>query len=291
MSVLIHGGAEPFGVLGAHTARRRHFTADDTHFLQAVANVLATSIERARGEVEVRRLQELARQRERLADLGAIAAQVVHEVGNPVAALSLQAELLQRRLGRDVAAAPKSVTGPAASIVAEIRRLERLVGDFKDFARQQRLDLASIDVARFLAAVADLWRPMAAAHRIDLTMRPAPALPAIMADEDKLHRVLDNLLKNAVEAIGKGPGAISLEATLLTRERLRISVSDTGAGLREGKATFRLFETTKPGGTGLGLSIARQIVLAHGGDLIGEPAVPHGTVFHIELPVRTPESR
>ena len=88
MSVVIRTPEGIFGVLGAHTAKRRAFTIDDAHFLQAVANVLGTSAERLRAEEAALEFRELARQRERLADIGAIAANIAHDLGNPVAASS-----------------------------------------------------------------------------------------------------------------------------------------------------------------------------------------------------------
>jgi signal transduction histidine kinase len=291
MSVVVHSSSGPFGVLAAHTRRHRRFTTDDTHFLQAIANVLATAIDRSRAQDEMRRLEQLARQRERLADLGAIAAQVVHDLGNPVAALSLQAELLLRRMAREDSAVRACLLKPAERVVAEIRRLDKLVSDFKDFARQQRLDLGPIDLRRFLEGLVALWRPVAAARRIQLALDLPPGVPPIVADEGKLHRVLDNLLKNAVEAIDSGPGEIRIAASLPTPERVRISVSDSGAGLAPGAHIFRLFETTKPGGLGLGLAVARQIALAHGGNLEAAPREPRGAVFHLDLPVEAGAAR
>ncbi len=286
LSVVIVGRERPFGVLGAHTAQRRRFTADDTHFLQGVANVIATSVDRVAAEEEARKFQLLAQQRERLADIGAIAADVAHDLGNPVAALSLQAELLIRRAARDPSAPVETLLGPAQRIVAEAHRLDRLVSEVKGFARQQRLQRTAVAVPELLRKVVDMWRPMAGARRIFLRLDAPENLPLLHADEDKVRRVLDNLIKNAVEAIVQGPGQIRLCAgTAPGRDRVRISVQDSGPGIPPDVDVFRLFETTKRDGSGLGLSIARQIALAHGGDLTVEAAEPHGTIFHLDLPL------
>jgi PAS domain S-box-containing protein len=286
VSVVIVGRERPFGVLGAHTAQRRRFTADDTHFLQGVANVIATSVDRVAAEEEARKFQLLAQQRERLADIGAIAADVAHDLGNPVAALSLQAELLIRRAARDPSAPVETLLGPAQRIVAEAHRLGRLVSEVKDFARQQRLQRTAVALPELLRKVVDMWRPMAGARRIFLRLDAPGNLPLLHADEDKVRRVLDNLIKNAVEAIVQGPGQIRLRVgTAPCGDRVRISVQDSGPGIPPDVDVFRLFETTKSDGSGLGLSIARQIALAHGGDLTVEAAEPHGTVFHLDLPL------
>jgi PAS domain S-box-containing protein len=287
LTVVIVGRERPFGVLGAHTAQRRRFTADDTHFLQGVANVIAASADRDAAEEESRKFQLLAQQRERLADIGAIAADVAHDLGNPVAALSLQAELLIRRAARDPSAPVETLLGPAKRIVAEAHRLDRLVAEVKGFARQQRLQRAAVALPGLLRSVVDMWRPMAGARRIFLRLDAPEDLPVLHADEDKLRRVLDNLIKNAVEAIEQGPGQIRLSAATRPRgDLVRISVQDSGPGIAPGVDVFRLFETTKRDGSGLGLSIARQIALAHGGDLTVEAVEPHGTIFHLDLALR-----
>ena len=82
-------------------------------------------------------------------------------------------------------------------IVTEVRRLDALVKDFLDFARQQRLDVRTIALPLFLQQVVDLWQPVAAARDIALTLDVAPELTEAGGDADKLRRVLDNLLKNA----------------------------------------------------------------------------------------------
>ena len=232
--------------------------------------------------IEARRLAE---QRERLADIGAITARIVHDLGNPLAGLSMQAQLIHRRVTRNPDRPSQDLAGPAERIVVEVRRLDGLVKDFLDFARQQRLDVRTIALPPFLQKVIDLWQPVAAARDIALTLEVAPELGELAADEDKLRRVLDNLVKNAVEAIDHGPGRVALSARP-SEDRVRITVEDDGPGIAESVEMFKLFETTKRNGSGLGLSISKQIVLAHGGNIGVERLAPHGTAFHVDLPTR-----
>jgi signal transduction histidine kinase len=96
--------------------------------------------------------------------------------------------------------------------------------------------------------------------------------------------VLDNLVKNALEAIDQGPGMVKLATNSLAPEKVEIIVQDSGPGVPETMNVFQLFETTKRNGTGLGLAIARQIVTAHGGEIDFERLMPSGTVFRIGLP-------
>jgi two-component system, LuxR family, sensor kinase FixL len=230
--------------------------------------------------------RRIAGQRERLADIGAITARIVHDLGNPLAGLSMQAQLIQRRVTRNPDRPSQDLRAPAERIVSEVKRLDGLVKDFLDFARQQRLDVRTIALPSFLQQVLDLWQPVAAARDIELTLDVTPELTDLNADEQKLHRVLDNLVKNAVEAIDHGPGQVALQARRGADERVRITVTDDGPGVPQNVELFKLFETTKRNGSGLGLSISKQIILAHGGNIGFERLAPHGTAFHVDLPAR-----
>jgi signal transduction histidine kinase len=189
-------------------------------------------------------------------------------------------------VSRDPERASRDLAAPAERIVTEVRRLDGLIKDFLDFARQQRLDLRAIALPPFLQRVVDLWQPVAAARDIALDLAVASDVPALTADENKLRRVLDNLVKNAIEAIDHGPGRVEVRAQRAADDRVRIAVSDTGPGVPESVEMFRLFETTKREGSGLGLSIAKQIVVAHGGQIGFERGVPNGTTFYVDLPLR-----
>ena len=246
--------------------------------------------ERKLAEERLRELLKLDRQRERLADIGAITAQIVHDLGNPLAAISMQAQLILRRAARDATQTISTVVKPVQRILAEVHRLDMLSKEFMEFSREQRLDLKPVDVRRLLQDVVDLWEPVAAERRMTLTLEAAHDLPALTADREKLHRVFDNLIKNAIEAIDKGPGRIGIQIAPPTRNVVSISVTDTGPGISDTVEVFRLFETTKAYGSGIGLAVAKQIVMAHRGTIEVARLEPHGTVFRIELPCMGPIS-
>ncbi|MBP1683973.1 MAG: two-component hybrid sensor and regulator [Deltaproteobacteria bacterium] len=259
---------------------------DETGILVGFIGTCTDMTERRRAEAELQDLQKRSLQRERLADIGAITAKLVHDIGNPLAGLSMQAQLVLRRVRLNETG--DSLLRPAEKIVSEVHRLEGLINEFREFSREQRLHRQAIDIPRFLREVVDLWQPVARPHAITISLESPIDVPTIQADPDKLRRVFDNLVKNAVEAIEPGPGQVTIHVALPIPGKLRISVEDSGPGIPESVDVFHLFETTKSQGSGLGLTIAREIVLAHGGSIAFVPRQPHGTIFHVDLPVDRP---
>jgi signal transduction histidine kinase len=168
-----------------------------------------------------------------------------------------------------------------------VRRLDALIHEFKNFAREQRLELSEIHLPGFLGEVLAAWEPEATERQIDLVLE-TPESITIRGDRDKLRRVLDNLVKNALEAIDQGPGVVRIATASPVPEKIAVIVEDTGPGIPAGLDVFRLFETTKPNGTGLGLPIVRQIIVAHGGGIDFAHVQPHGTAFTIGLPSHGP---
>lgn len=238
-------------------------------------------------EMERDRLRREAQQRTRLADVGAIAAKIAHDIGNPLAGLLMQAQLIARSVERG-----DPITRVAASteqVITAARQMDLLLREFREFLREQRLELRTLCVRDLLSEIREQWEVVASDTGIDLGVDVEPGLESFRADPMKIHRVLDNLVRNAIEALERGPGAIRIEAKLHAGgEMIRISVVDSGPGVDPSIDVFRLFETTKPAGTGLGLPICRQMVHAHGGEITFDHVLPQGTVFHVDLPLRGP---
>ena len=241
-----------------------------------------------RASAEVQRLARLARERERLADVGAIAARIVHDLGNPISGLSMQAQLLIRRVRKQQGADSEQLVQPAERILAAVERLNTLIRGFMDFAREQRLELEDVDLSALVHSVLDLWSPLGAEQKIAVELSCDGEIGSLRCDPAKLRRVLENLVRNALEAIGAGPGTVRVTLTRTPPDRVRIDVVDDGPGVAPDVDVFRLFETTKPLGTGIGLAVAKQIVLAHGGGIDFANLKPHGAAFSIELPIDGP---
>ncbi len=237
-----------------------------------------------------RRLHELehtSRQKDRLAALGTITAKIVHDLGNPLAALTMQAQLILRRAKRLGREAAEIVEKPVGQMLETLHRLELLVREFNEFSRERKLELSTVSVITLLRDVVEMWEAYAASSAITLHLHVDDDTPAIEVDAEMIRRVFDNLVRNAIDAIDES-GEISIATETRNDGTVRISISDNGCGIPEDLDVFRLFETTKPDGTGIGLAIARQIVQGHGGHLGYESRHPDGTVFHIDLPVKQP---
>lgn len=219
-------------------------------------------------------------QSERLATIGKMAAQVTHEVRNPLSSLALNVELLEEELTGDPAEAQASIK----AIKLEVARLGRLTEKYLSLARSrpnlQEEDLGQI-ARESLSSVAAGLREQG----IEAELEIEEPQPLVSVDEAQFRQVLLNLMRNAQEAMPEG-GALKL-AVRREEGALTVQLSDTGVGM-DAETQGRLFEpffTTKGHGTGLGLAITREIVEAHGGTIRCELNRPRGTTFVVHLPL------
>ncbi len=218
-------------------------------------------------------------QSEKLAALGQLAAAIAHEVRNPLAVIRSAAQGLgETTTGGD--------TGRAcAFITAEIDRLGAVINSLLAFARPPRIEPREVRIADLFDRALLLVRNELEAKQLHVDRREPAYLPALRADSDLLCQVLLDLLANAAEAVPPG-GAVALEARA-TDDAIELSVADSGPGvppeLRE--RVFEPFFTTRTRGTGLGLAIARQIVEAHGGQIVAGSRPEGGACFTVRLPL------
>ncbi len=226
---------------------------------------------------------------EKLASLGVLAAGVAHEIRNPLTAIKVRLFSLKRSVS-DAASARDDVQ----VISDEINRLERIVGDFLQFARPPELERQMICVESLVADVGNFLAPQLAKKSVRLIQEPVPRA-WVLADPSKMKQALLNLVQNAGQSI-EGEGTVTLRV-VLARQTLFgsssdvaiIEVADTGKGMPP-EVVRRLFDpffTTKEDGTGLGLPIAARIVELHGGVIEYDTQPQCGTTFRIVLPRAT----
>jgi len=208
------------------------------------------------------RLAERRRLDEELASLGTLAANLAHEIRNPLNALSLNLEMLQEDMSR------ASVDTETARLARhEVTRLSQLVNDFLVYARPRPPQLEACDAAHLLDEVGRLLLPVA--ERAGVSLAVAAERAPVLVDRGQMTQVIVNLALNAVQAM---EGSARRELVLAARpeaDRVVLEVRDSGPGIPAdelGKVR-EAFYSTRPGGTGLGLAIADRVVRGHGGVL------------------------
>ena len=240
---------------------------------------------------ELKMLQEKARHDDRMAAIGVLAAGVAHEIGNPLLALSMAAQSLERKISDDYAQKKLGL------IREHIDRISRIVRQMSDLARPRVAEKSDCDVNHVVERTLEIVRYDKRAKAVEIRFEPGSDLPWVAGVEDELLQVCLNLGLNALDAVAENPPERPRSLAIATRavrrgERtfVRATFSDSGPGIPEvaRPRVFQPFFTTKaPGlGTGLGLSVSQRIVEEHGGTLGFECAAGGGTEFFFELPVK-----
>jgi signal transduction histidine kinase len=233
------------------------------------------------------RLQDQLLERERLAAIGATAAKLVHEVGNPLNGMAVATQLLQRRLRKyDL---DDTVHVAVRALMEQILRLSNLLQEFRSLSRRQEFTWRPTELTAVVQEVLAAELPLYTERGIAVEQVCAREIPLVQADGEKLQQVVLNLCKNAVEAMPAG-GTLTLRVHGVG-EQVTLEVADTGVGIPAGLNIFEPFVTTKAEGTGLGLAIVQQIVEVHGGTLTYTSVPGQGTTFRMVLPVQSPEGK
>jgi signal transduction histidine kinase len=222
---------------------------------------------------------------ERIAALGRAAAQVAHEVKNPLAGLLLYALHLKGK----AANFSESEIYLVDKIVETINHLNSRVQQILGFARPVSLSLHSASLNEIVNGVLGLLQPQLMGNGVEVKLSLDPEIGVEMFDESSIRGALMNLILNAIEAMPEG-GTLSI-ATDRTSDSLRLEISDTGRGIdqEEAKKIFEPFYTTKPQGLGLGMPYARKIIEQHDGTISLSSRPGEGTTVNIELPARHEE--
>jgi two-component system sensor histidine kinase PilS (NtrC family) len=240
---------------------------------------------------DLKEVQELQARAERLESVAALSASLAHEIRNPLASIRSSVEQLAR-----AAHADEDERFLAALIVRESDRLSRLLSEFLDFARVRATQFVPLDVHSVVTAVVRLIR----AHpecRPDAEIMIEGNRTMMEGDEDLLHRVITNLVLNAVQA-ARGPIRITVSVASVSageiphgtnlEHAVRLQVRDDGPGIPE-EIRNRLFDpfvSGRTGGSGLGLAIVQRAVEAHRGLVLVDSELGAGTTFTIFLPAK-----
>ncbi len=288
------GRGQVMGVLLVdNPVSKQEITLDRKHFLELFAGQAGSAMDNAllvkRLEMahdELQDVQEQLIQGEKMAVLGEMAAQVAHELKNPLVSIGGFAQRLAKRDLGDLK------SNEYAGIVArEVIRMEELLGNILSFSKKQLVCLETCDVETILQEAFDLEREHCIRQNIKLVDELCRPLPVVIGDCRQLRQVVLNLMINARQVMSKG-GILTIRGmagTLRGDEALVLEVEDTGGGIAPDvmRNIFNPFFSTFAKGTGLGLSISHRVVAHHHGEievLNGEA----GACFIVRLPVRPP---
>ena len=289
---ILSSAGKVLGTFAIYYREPRSPTALDHSFIRQIVHLASIAVERKQAEEALEALRQaqadLARVN-RVTTMGELTASLAHEVNQPIAAASTNANTCLRWLAADTpnleearAAAMRIVNDGkrAAEIISRTRQL------FKKDSSQREL----VDVNEIIQEMTVLLRGETTRFNILVATNLAADPPKVMADRVQVQQVLMNLMINGIEAMKDedGPRELAIRSQRAENEQLLVSVSDTGIGLppQQANQIFNAFFTTKPHGTGMGLRISRSIVESHGGRLWAENNSPRGASFCFSLPTK-----
>ena len=231
--------------------------------------------------VEVRRLQQEVERTKRLASLGSLAAGVAHEIRNPLSSVKGFATYFREKL-KD---SPQD-RDTATTMIQEVERLDRVIGQLLEFARPSTLKIKPVRVTDLIRHSLKLIEGDARTKGVEVKTDIPANLPQALMDADRMNQVLLNLYLNAIQAMDGG-GVLQVTVSRDDSRKLTtITVSDNGRGI-EAEDQERIFDpyfTTKSDGTGLGLAIVHKILDAHGGSIKVRSQKGAGTTVTMTLP-------
>ncbi|MGA3143140.1 MAG: GAF domain-containing protein [Verrucomicrobiota bacterium] len=290
LSVPLIFAGQAIGTLSVYMGRPYNFSNEEISILSALAELSAIAIEKARLYERVVDVEEQLRQNEKLSVLGLLAAEVAHEIRNPLTVMKLLYHSLDLKFPDSDPRAKD-----ARIIDAKIEHLNKIVEQILAFARTTEPRLAPVNLNELVDELGLLVRHKLANQNIRLIRQLQPDLPVVMGDATQLEQVFLNLILNAAEAMPEG-GTLTIKSRAVHLPRGNPSAThasmefrDTGRGMSrevQRRAFTTVLGTTKAKGTGLGLAIVGRIIETHRGQIRILSRPGRGTTMRITLPVK-----
>jgi len=289
LSVPLLFAGQVIGTLNVYTGRPYNFSNEEIRILGALAELSAIAIEKARLYERVVDVEEQLRQNEKLSALGLLAAEVAHEIRNPLTVMKLLYHSLDLKFPDGDPRAKD-----ARIIDSKIEHLNKIVEQILDFARTTEPKLTPVNLNELVDELGLLVRHKLANQNIRLVRDLQADLPSVMGDAPQLEQAFLNLILNAAEAMPDG-GTLTVSSRTVRQPRASdkpthaaVEFRDTGRGMSEElqrRAFTAVLSTTKAKGTGLGLAIVGRIIETHHGRLHIKSQIGLGTNIRALLPV------
>ena len=260
---------------------------DEVGELMHAVNQMASALDERENELVIARQKFF--HREKMAAVGALAAGVAHEIGNPIAAMS---GVLQEMVDEQESSQFKGTANNKLSVLqTQIQRLSAITREISSFAAPQPIERQLLDLNGLVRTTAGLMGYDKRMNHVSLRLNLDSQLPAIYGVADQLTQVIMNLLINAADALSfkvVGEREIILH-TGFSADNVSLSVTDNGGGMNQEtlNRAFEAFFTTKGKGNGLGLSLCYSIINGHGGTIEIDSTPDQGTTVRLSLPLPT----
>jgi signal transduction histidine kinase len=273
-------GEEIIGVIIAYTRQSHRFNNEEKKVFQTLAEIGAIAIQNARLYSRIFASEESMRRNEKLTTLGMLAAEIAHEIRNPLTVIKLLFESLDLHFDQED---PRCTD---VQVIGEkLNQLEEIVERVLSFGRTRAGMHTRQDLNGMVSDTLKLVRLKLHQQKIGLQFEPPPQKIFVDVNKGQILQVMLNLVLNATQAMPDG-GSIRIE-TSSDEDAAHFTISDDGSGIPERiqGEIFESFLTDRPDGTGLGLSISKRILRAHRGDIELAQSSPAGTAFHFWLPL------
>lgn len=289
LGVPVRVGEAPYGVLSFSdfAPRATPFTLVDRELIQLMAQWIGGALAQERMAEAAQRQQALLAHASRLNTLGEMASGLVHEINQPITAITLYAEAGLNGVQSNVPGTA-AVQEALEKIIVQGARATAIVQRIRHFARQSQPHYLRVSINAVLDDLGDFLEMETRRHQVKLHYAIAADLPPVRADALQVQQVILNLVRNAMDAMRTGVEAPALAISArATAQEVCIAVRDCGPGLAPDALGHILhpFFTTKPDGLGLGLAISQSIAEAHGGRLWATANQGPGATFHFTLPI------
>ena len=281
LSVPISFGAVAMGALSVYSGKAYRYSKQDVHVLATLASLAGIAIANAQLHEKMVAVEEQLRHNERLSTLGLLAAEVAHEIRNPLTVMKMLFHSLELKFtGEDPRARDVEI------VSEKMEQLNKIVDQLLNYSRSSEPHFEPVDLNEMIADVLLLTRRKLQQQHVTLETAFAGNLPKVRCDRGQIEQACLNLILNAAEAMPDG-GTLSISTGLHPSDFILLTFRDTGVGMSE-EQRERLFEpflTTKARGTGLGLAIVQKIVVeSHRGKIEVESVRGKGTTFRLLLP-------